>query len=276
MLNNMMDQYFKSFNSAIVMFSDDARWLQNSAAMTPQLDQDKRFSLYLDLTQDYFNQMRDGISYDFLARANGIDLMKKETYDVQISKSTRRELNIYSRTKPASELDSSIVYQTYTTDMEKEARKAGMSFGNYVVVQEESLSPLEKKLANVVKSELANFDKSNAQRYYSLSSASALSLAEACQKIPQQDFYTLYNGSRKTIDRYFGWKIADAFYNSGYKKDFVLDNKDKFLTKFYQYAMTHDGYQKLTGIANIRQALQESTSVYQEQNVETQGSHLKK
>ena len=276
MLNNMMDQYFKSFNSAIGMFSDDARGLQNSAAMTPQLDQDKRFSLYLDLTQDYFNQMRDGISYDFLARANGIDLMKKETYDVQISKSTRRELNIYSRTKPASELDSSIVYQTYTTDMEKEARKAGMSFGNYVVVQEESLSPLEKKLANVVKSELANFDKSNAQRYYSLSSASALSLAEACQKIPQQDFYTLYNGSRKTIDRYFGWKIADAFYNSGYKKDFVLDNKDKFLTKFYQYAMTHDGYQKLTGVANIRQALQESTSVYQEQNVETQGSHLKK
>ena len=160
--------------------------------------------------------------------------------------------------------------------MEKEARKAGMSFGDYVIAQEDSLSPLEKKLANVVKNELANFDKSNAQRYYSLSSASALSLAEACQKIPQQDFYTLYNGSRKTIDRYFGWKIADAFYNSGYKKDFVLDNKDKFLTKFYQYAMTHDGYQKLTGVANIRQALQESTSVYQEQNVETQGSHLKK
>lgn len=274
-LNDMKDKYFQSFNSAIRMFADDARGLQNSASMTPQLDQEKRFSLYLDLTQDYFNQMRDGISFDFLARASGVDLMKQETYDVQISKSTRRELNIYSRTKPASGLDPSIVYQTYTTDMEKEARKEGMPFSDYVIEKEMSLSPLEKKLANVVKKELANFDKENAQRYYSLSSASVLSLAEACQKIPQQDFFTLYNGSRETIDRYFGWKIADTFYNSGYKKDFVLENKDKFLAKFYQYTMTHDGYQKLTDVANLRQVVQE-TVAYQEQNVETQGSHLKK
>ncbi len=33
----------------------------------------------------------------------------------------------------------------------KEARKAGMSFGNYVVVQEESLSPLEKNLLMLLK-----------------------------------------------------------------------------------------------------------------------------
>lgn len=276
-LDGLMEHYFDAFSSAIAMFSADAAGLRSSAAITPQLDQEKRFSLYLDMTQDYFDQMRDGISFDFLARANGIDLMKNDTYTVQISKDTRREINSYSRTKPASNLEPNIVEQVYTTDMENSAKEAGIPFSEYIAAQEETLSTSEKQLAAQVKNYLATFDPDNAYEYSMLSSSSALSLAEACQKIPQQDFYTLYNGSRKILDRYFSWKIADAFYNSGQEKSLVLENKDKFLGKFYQYAMTQDGYHKLTEIAEFRKKLQgqPQMNISQEENIAASGLRLK-
>lgn len=271
-IEEMKQNYFNSFNSAIAMFSVDAKGLRSNAFITPQLDQDKKFSLYMDLTQDYFEQMRNGISYDFLARSRGIDLMKLDLYSTNVSLATKREVRTYLRTQ--SQLKDRKGRQ-YVTAKEKMVARKKMSLKEYVDQQERNLSKTEVELANLIRMDMLKYDKENAQIYLALKSSSILELASSCKKISQQDFYTMYNTARDTSDTYFGGKLADALYDSGCPSQYLTSIKDKILGKFYQYTIVHDGYRKMQAVSTMQEKVHHSYSQAPINNTETPSFRLK-
>ena len=197
-----------------------------------------------------------------VSRKVGIDLLIEEHYSTKVKDTVKRTVDSYLKTKPTSKDEEQHTdLQKYTTETEQKALKAGMTLSDYVAYEDSKLSPNEKEKAFILRMQLSSFDPENQNIYASLKPSCILSLAKTCQNIPLEDFYTMYNGARKTMDRYFGWKLADAMYDSGFEKEVALQNKYRILGKFYQFTIGQNRYQDIVNVAVADKSYGETQTV---------------
>ena len=258
-IEKMKQDYFDSYNSAISRFTADAKGMYNTAVTTPQLDNDKRFLLYMDLMENYIDQMRFDISFDFLARLRGIDFAKLNPYSTNVSWNTLSKTDSYSSLQ--LQLKNSKGEPLYFSYNEKKAAKRKKTLKEYMDEQEEKLSPEEVKIATAIVKNMKQHDQQNQQMYSKLKLSSILELASCCNKIPKEDFYTMHRATRKLSDDYFGGKLAEILYDSGYTSKEIVSMKGRFLRSFYQYTLMSGGYEKLQAAAAVREKLHRTRSL---------------